>query len=57
VVQGDMLGVERLARGPFSGDRVEVTSGVESGDLVVTRGALMSKMGIKSNVTRINGEK
>jgi hypothetical protein len=36
---------------------VEVTNGVEAGELVVTRGGFNVKDGDKVNVTRVNGEK
>jgi len=57
VVQGDTARRRTVGTGAISGDRVEVTSGVEAGDLVVTRGGFNVKDGDKVNVTRINGEK
>ena len=57
VVQGEIARRRTVGTGALSGDRVEVTSGVESGDLVVTRGGFNVKDGDKVNVTRINGEK
>ena len=48
----------RMVRtGALSGDLVEVTEGVEPGNLVITRGGFNVKDGDKVNVTRINGEK
>jgi multidrug efflux pump subunit AcrA (membrane-fusion protein) len=43
--------------GAILGDRVEITSGLAAGDLVITRGGFNVKEGDKVNVTRINGEK
>ena len=57
VVQGDTARRRTVGTGAISGERVEVTSGVEAGDLVVTRGGFNVKDGDKVNVTRINGEK
>ncbi len=57
VVQGEIARRRTVGTGALSGDRVEVTSGVEAGDLVVTRGGFNVKDGDKVNVTRINGEK
>ena len=57
VVQGDTARRRTVGTGALSGDRVEVTSGMEVGDLVVTRGGFNVKDGDKVNVTRINGEK
>jgi len=57
VVQGNTARRRTVGTGALSGDRVEVTGGVESGDLVVTRGGFNVKDGDQVNVTRINGEK
>jgi RND family efflux transporter MFP subunit len=57
VVQGNTARRRTVGTGALSGDRVEVTGGVENGDLVVTRGGFNVKDGDQVNVTRINGEK
>jgi RND family efflux transporter MFP subunit len=57
VVQEDTARRRTVGTGALSGDRVEVTNGVEAGELVVTRGGFNVKDGDKVNVTRINGEK
>ncbi len=55
--------IENIARrqtvrtGNISGDQVEVTSGLASGQLVISRGGFNVKDGDKVNVTRVNGEK
>jgi RND family efflux transporter MFP subunit len=56
MVQGDTARRRTVRTGALSGDRVEVTSGLEAGDLVVTRGGFNVKDGERVNVTRINGE-
>jgi RND family efflux transporter MFP subunit len=57
VVQEDTARRRTVGTGALAGDRVEVTNGVEAGELVVTRGGFNVKDGDKVNVTRINGEK
>lgn len=57
VVQGDTARRRTVGTGTLSGDRLEVTSGLEAGDLVITRGGFNVKDGDKVNVIRINGEK
>ena len=57
VVQEDTARRRTVGTGALSGDRVEVTNGVEAGELVVTRGGFNVKDGDKVNVTRVNGEK
>ena len=57
VVQGDMAKRRMVRTGALSGDLVEVTEGVEPGNLVITRGGFNVKDGDQVNVTRTNGEK
>lgn len=57
VVQGDLAKRRMVRTGALSGDLVEVTEGVEPGNLVITRGGFNVKDGDKVNVTRTNGEK
>ena len=57
VVQGDAVRRQTVGIGALSGERVEINTGVEAGDLIVTRGGFNVKDGDKVNVTRINGEK
>jgi len=57
VVQGDTARRRTVGTGSLFDDRLEVTNGLEAGDLVVTRGGFNVKDGDKVNVTRINGEK
>ena len=57
VVQGDVAKRRMVRTGVLTGDLVEVTEGVEPGNLVITRGGFNVKDGDNVNVTRINGEK
>ena len=57
IVQGDVAKRRMVRTGVLTGDLVEVTEGVEPGNLVITRGGFNVKDGDNVNVTRINGEK
>jgi len=57
VIQGDRAERRAVRTGALSGDLVEVTEGLERGNLVVTRGGFNVKDGDRVSVTRTNGEK
>jgi RND family efflux transporter MFP subunit len=57
IIQGDVAKRRMVRTGVLTGDLVEVTEGVEPGNLVITRGGFNVKDGDNVNVTRINGEK
>ena len=57
VVQGDITHRKTVRTGNTSGDQVEISSGLTTGELVVTRGGFNVKEGDKVNVTRVNGDK
>ncbi len=57
VVNGDIAHRQTVSTGSISGDQIEVSSGLASGQLVITRGGFNVKDGDKVNVTRVNGEK
>ena len=56
VVNQDMAKRKTIQTGTILGDQVEITSGLASGDRVITRGGFNVKEGDKVTVTRINGE-
>ena len=57
IVQGEAAKRRTVRTGALSGDLVEVTEGLEPGNLVITRGGFNVKDGDRVNVTRTNGEK
>jgi RND family efflux transporter MFP subunit len=57
VVQGDQARRQAVRTGALSGDLVEITEGLERGNLIISRGGFNVKDGDKVNVTRTNGEK
>ena len=57
VIQGDRAERRAVRTGALSGDLVEVTEGLERGNLVVTRGGFNVKDGDRVSVTRTIGEK
>lgn len=57
VVKGDMAHRQTIRTGSISGNFVEVSSGLSTGEQVITRGGFNVKDGDKVNVTWVNGEK
>jgi membrane fusion protein (multidrug efflux system) len=57
VVQQDLALLKSIRTGSLSGDWVEVVSGLQKGDRVITRGGFNVKNGDRVKITRMNGEK
>jgi len=57
VVEGEIARRLSVRTGKAAGERVEISSGLRPGQMVITRGGFNAKDGDRVNVTRINGEK